>query len=142
MRIRPVARALAVAGALASATACAPATREVLRANERLFHAIATRDTATLAALATPEFRYRDADGKTVDRATWLAGLAAIPGTIESVTNDDLHVTQPSPTVAILRGHQRAILVVDGKRVVDDARFCDRWERRDGGWHVVFAGPP
>jgi hypothetical protein len=121
---------------------CADSTarREILRNNEALFHAIATQDVATLARVAAPDFRFEH-QGQKGDRRAWLDGVAARTATVEWITNDDLRL-RIEGNHAILCGVQRAMVVVAGTRVADQAAFCDRWERRDGRWLVTFAGEP
>jgi hypothetical protein len=126
---------------LVGLAACATSSRhEVLVRNEALFRAIGARDVATLTELTAPEFRFETADGQKGDRKTWLDGVAALPA-IESITNEELHLREDGDRGAVLCGVQRAVVVVEGKRVVDTVAFCDRWERRDGRWVVTFAGP-
>jgi hypothetical protein len=114
---------------------------DVLRRNETLFHAIATRDVATLEDLAASEFRFETAAGESGDRRSWLEGVRAMPYTIESITNEDLRLRLDGDR-AVLCGVQRAVVLIDGKPIRDDAQFCDRWETRDGRWQVTFAGSP
>ena len=126
---------------LVGLAACASATRhEVLVRNEALFRAIGARDVSTLTELTAPEFRFETADGQKGDLKTWLDGIAALP-VIESITNEELRLREDGDGRAVLCGVQRAVVVVEGKRVVDTAPFCDRWERREGRWVVTFAGP-
>lgn len=133
-------RLLLLAG-LVGLAACATASRhEVLVRNEALFRAIGARDVSTLTELLAPEFRFETADGQKGDRKTWLDGVAALP-VIESITNEELRLREDGDGRAVLCGVQRAVVVVEGKRVVDTASFCDRWERREGRWLVTFAGP-
>lgn len=126
---------------LVGLAACATATRhEVLVRNEALFRAIGARDVSTLTELTAPEFRFETVDGQKGDRKTWLDGIAALP-VIESISNEELRLREDGDGRAVLCGVQRAVVVVEGKRVVDTASFCDRWERREGRWVVTFAGP-
>lgn len=132
---------LLLLAALVGLVACAPATRHaVLVRNEALFRAIGARDVSTLTELTAPEFRFETADGQKGDRKAWLDGIAALPA-IESITNEELRLREDGDGRAVLCGVQRAVVVVEGKRVVDIASFCDRWERREGRWVVTFAGP-
>jgi hypothetical protein len=132
---------LAVLAALVGLAACVSARRhEVLVRNEALFRAIGARDVATLSELTAPEFRFETADGQKGDRKRWLDGVAALPA-IESITNEELRLREEGDGRAVLCGVQRAVVVVEGKRVADTASFCDRWERREGRWVVTFAGP-
>jgi hypothetical protein len=117
------------------------AQREILRNNERVFHAIAAHDVATLAQVLTPDFHYETRDGDKGNRDKFLAGVAANPYTVAWIDNDDLHLTVDGDH-AILCGRQRLIVIIDGKRVPDEGRFCDRWERRHGRWLGAFAGVP
>ena len=131
----------ALLATLVGLAACAAATRhEVLVRNEALFRAIGARDISALTELTAPEFRFETADGQKGDRRTWLEGIAALP-VIESITNEQLHLREDGEHRAVLCGVQRAVVVVESKRVVDSASFCDRWERRAGRWVVTFAGP-
>ena len=95
---------------------------------------------ATLERLAAPDFRF-DHQGQKGDRRTWLDAVATRTVTVDSITNDDLRL-QVDGNHAILCGVQRALVLVDGTRVADEATFCDRWEQRDGHWLVTFAGEP
>lgn len=143
---RAIARAVAISVAIALSVAVAScatsaARREILRNNDRLFHAIAARDVTTLARLVTPDFHFETRDGHKGDRQTWLAAVAASPYVIESIRNDDLRLRLDGRR-AMLCGVQRAVVIVDGKRVTDESPFCDRWEERDGHWLGAFAGVP
>jgi hypothetical protein len=126
---------------LVGLAACATATRhEVLVRNEALFRAIGARDVSTLTELTAPEFRFETADGQKGNLETWLDGIAALPA-IESITNEELRLREDGDGRAVLCGVQRAVVVIEGKRVVDTVSFCDRWERRERRWVVTFAGP-
>jgi hypothetical protein len=114
---------------------------DVVRRNESLFRAIAARDIATLEDVTTLDFRFETAEGDKGDRQTWLEGVRAIPYTIESITNEDLRL-RPDGDHAVLCGVQRVVVLIDGKPILDEAQFCDRWENRDGRWQVTFAGVP
>jgi len=113
---------------------------EILRRNEVLFRAIGARDLAALEGLLAPEFRFESPGVQGGDRRSFLEGIAATPGTIESISNDELRLRRDGDR-ARLCGRQRAVVVLEGKRIVDESRFCDRWERRGGRWMVTFAGP-
>jgi hypothetical protein len=117
-----------------------PARQQILRNNEVLFHAIATRDLATLSRVTAPDFHYTQ-KGQTGDRKAFLDGVATRTATVEWITNEDLRL-RVAGDHAILCGVQRATVLFEGQRVADQGAFCDRWEKRDGRWLVTFAGEP
>jgi hypothetical protein len=125
--------------ALAAATAgCAG--DQILRRNRQLFVAIGARDVQTLAGLLAPDFTFAAPGVPTSGRQSFLEGVASQTATVVSIDNDQLRLVRAGDR-ATLCGRQRAVVVLGGKRIDDEARFCDRWERRDGRWVVVFAGP-
>jgi hypothetical protein len=116
------------------------ARHQILRTNEVLFHAIADRDVAALERVVAPDFRF-ETQGQKGDRRAFLDGVKGRAANVEHITNEELELRLDGPR-AVLCGLQRATVVLDGKRVDDQARFCDRWEERDGRWQVTFAGEP
>lgn len=130
-----------LACALALAACEGPVKRAILRRNDALVRAIAARDVEALANLAAPDFRYRTPEGRDGDRAAWLEGVKTFPGAIESISNDHLQLREEG-FAFVLCGVQRAVVLVEGRRVADETAFCDRWEQRGGQWFVTYASPP
>jgi hypothetical protein len=116
------------------------ARQEIVRRNEQLFRAIADRDQPALDDLLAPDFHFEASGGQGGDRRRFFDVNASTPGAVLAIDNDQLRFERDGDR-ARLCGRQRAIVLLDGKSVVDEARFCDRWERRGGRWLVTFAGP-
>jgi Domain of unknown function (DUF4440) len=117
------------------------ARRAVLRGNQEIYDGIRTRDVEKLRALVAADFRYHMPDGKLVGRDEWLAGVAATPGEIVSISGLRLRTEQRGDRVTVC-GVQRAIVKLEGKEAIDDAAYCNDWQRRDGRWQIVEAYVP
>jgi hypothetical protein len=117
------------------------ATHEVLTTNEKLFTAIGAHDGETLAQVSAPEFYFETADGMRGDRAAWIEGVRTMPYKIPAITNEDM-VLRLDGDRAVLCGVQRCSVIVDGETVQDEQMFCDRWEKQNGRWLVIYAGVP
>lgn len=123
------------------AIGCASARHPVMDANDKVTRAIAGRDMNTLEGVLSEDFRFEDAGGQSGDRDAWLAGVRALPYQILSVETNELRL-EAAGDHAELCGVQRATVLVEGKPVVDEAPFCDRWEKRSNRWWLTFAGVP
>jgi hypothetical protein len=117
------------------------ARRAVLRGNQAIYDGIRTRDVHKLRGLAAADFRYDAPDGKQRSRDEWIAGVAATPGEIVSITGLRLTTQMRDDRVTVC-GVQRAIVRLDGKELIDDQPYCDDWQRRDGRWQVIEAYVP
>lgn len=120
---------------------CASAPHPILRANKQLSESIAVRDMATLESLVAPDFRFETEDGSTGDREVWLGSIRDLPYAIKSITHVDLKLTVEGDS-AVLCGVQKAHVLMEGETLVDDAAFCDRWDKRGDRWLITFAGVP
>jgi hypothetical protein len=120
---------------------CAAAQHPVLRENDRLIHAIAAHDMQVLDALLAPDFRFEAADGSRGDRSAWIEGVRGLRYQVLSITTEQLKLNVTGVR-AELCGTQRATVLVERKPLVDEAAFCDRWERRGERWWLTFAGLP
>jgi uncharacterized protein DUF4440 len=134
-------RILLVAAILVSGCGSYFARREVMAGNERVYRAIRDRDINTLRTLATDDFRWDHPDGKPRNRDEWLAGVAATPGQIQSVTGSRLKLERRADRL-VLCGVQRAVVQLDGKELVDDQAYCNDWMLRDGRWQIVESYVP
>ncbi len=127
----------------AAATAAAPdgaqIERELLAAERDVFAAIRRRDRAALESLTTDEFILRVPGAPDVDRAGFLAGIAAIPGEIVAVEGDKVAARALGGDSGVVTGYQVARVRMDGREVVDRQPFADVFVRRDGRWRMVFA---
>lgn len=130
-------RLLVIVTILASA-GCAgwSARRAVLRGNQAIYDGIRTRDAALLTQWVAPDLRYHTADGKTIGRDEWLAGIKSTPGEIVSVSGMD-HRFETHGDRLTLCGVQRAVVRLEGKELIDDGAFCSDWQKRDGRWQLV-----
>jgi hypothetical protein len=117
------------------------ARREVWRGNLAVYDGIRTRDVNRLRELLATDFRYLGADGKTLDRDTWLASVAATPGTIESIVGEQLRMETRGDRITVC-GIQRGVTQLAGQEQVDVGAYCDDWQERDGRWRVVQAYIP
>jgi len=117
------------------------ARRDVLRGNQAIYDGIRTRDVGKLREIAATDFRYDAPDGKPLTREQWLAGVAATPGEIVSVSGMRLTTELRGDRVTVC-GVQRAIVKLDGKELIDDQPYCNDWQRRDGRWQIVEAYVP
>jgi ketosteroid isomerase-like protein len=117
------------------------AQRDALRGNQAVYDGIRTRDVAKLKQLASDDFRYDAPDGKPLSREQWLAGVAATPGEIVSITGMRVTTQMRGDRVTVC-GVQRAIVRLDGKELIDDQPYCNDWQKRDGRWQIVEAYVP
>lgn len=117
------------------------ARREVWRGNQAIYDGLRTRDVAKLRELLASDFRYLGADGKALDRDTFLAAVPTTPGTTESVVGERLRMETRGDRITVC-GMQRAVVRVEGQEQIDVAAYCDDWQERDGRWRVVQAYVP
>jgi uncharacterized glyoxalase superfamily protein PhnB len=100
--------------------------------------AIGRRDVAALRELLAPEFCHRTTAGVVTHIDAFLEGIAAIPGTIESVRLEHLQSDLLGDT-ALVTGTQSARVVLNGE-VIDDRRgFVDCFVREGGRWRLRVA---
>ena len=112
---------------------------ELLAAAHEVFAAIQRRDLAALQALTAETFIVRVPGATDVDRAGFLAGVAAIPGELLSVVGEHVAARQLGADQGVVTGYQIARLRLDGAEIVDRAPFADLFERHDGRWRMTFA---
>jgi ketosteroid isomerase-like protein len=104
---------------------------QLIDRSKRLAAAIARRDLAAVRGFLAPGFVQRPAGGDAIEADAFLTGIAQIPGDILFVRVEGLTV-DVSGDHAIVTGHQRAQLNIDGS-VVDDRRsFVDWFVKEDG----------
>jgi Domain of unknown function (DUF4440) len=125
--------------ATSSALDTGPIERELLAAENDVFAAIQRRDRAALESLTAEEFILRVPGAPDVDRAGFLAGIAAIPGEIVAVSGEKVAARSLGGDSGIVTGYQVARVRLDGSEIVDRQAFADVFERRDGRWRMVFA---
>jgi hypothetical protein len=113
--------------------------RALLAAAEDVFAAIQRRDRAALESLTAEEFILRVPGAPDVDRAGFLAGIAAIPGEIVAVTGEKVAARSLGGDSGVVTGYQVARVRIDGREIVDRRAFADMFVRRDGRWRMVFA---
>ena len=132
-----------ILGAAALAGGCGSffAKRDVMRGNQAVYDGIRTRDANKLRQYVAADFRWDAPDGKPRNRDEWIAGIAAIPGEIVSVTGMRLTTEVRGERVTVC-GVQRAIVKVEGEEKIDDQPYCDDWQRKDGRWQVVESYVP
>jgi hypothetical protein len=111
---------------------------QVIAASERLAAAIARRDGAAIRALLAPGFVHRSHGGASVNEAAFLLAVEALPGEIEFVRLENLHVDL-TPAGALLTGVQHARLRVDNDVINDRRRFIDWFVTTRGEWRIQAA---
>jgi uncharacterized glyoxalase superfamily protein PhnB len=100
--------------------------------------AIGRRDLGALRELLAPEFCHRTTAGVVTYIDAFLEGIAAIPGTIESVRLEHLKSDLLGDT-ALVTGTQSARVVLNGQ-VIDDRRgFVDCFVREGSRWRLRVA---
>jgi len=100
--------------------------------------AIARRDVEHLRDLLAPGFTHRTTTGVVTPIDAFLEGIAAIPGTIESVRLEHLQVDGLGDA-AIVTGTQHARVVLDGEAVEDRRGFVDCFVRDGDRWRLRTA---
>ena len=125
--------------AAAGAPDAARIERELVAAEEAVFAAIQRRDRGALESLTTEDFILRVPGAADVDRAGFLAGIAAIPGEIVAVQGEKVAARALGSDSGIVTGFQVARVRVDGRVIVDRQAFADVFVRRDGRWRMIFA---
>ncbi len=122
------------------ATPAAIATRDpdAAAAARAVADAIARRDVDQLRDLLAPEFSHRTTAGIVTPADAFLEGVAAIPGTIESVRLDNVQVELLGDT-ALVTGTQHARVVLDGETVEDWRGFVDCFVRDGDRWRLRTA---
>ncbi|HEU4406771.1 MAG TPA: nuclear transport factor 2 family protein [Polyangiaceae bacterium] len=139
---------LALSGALAccrpgaaDAPAASRADEELalLRLERAMFDALRDRRQGAIAALLTDDFVARDATGAELDKAAFLASVAATPGRIVSVEGEHVKA-RVYGDVGVLTGVQRAtVRLPDGREVRDAGAFTDVCLKRGGRWQIALA---
>ncbi|MFY1828800.1 nuclear transport factor 2 family protein [Myxococcus fulvus] len=110
----------------------------LLSLEQSIVRAIHARDTRALEGLMAEDMVFQTGDTR-MDRATFLANVADIPGTILSVETEPVSAHVFGDT-GVLVGTQRArVRLPDGTEVMDVGHFTDVCQRRDGRWWVVLA---
>ena len=127
------------ASATSAAADAAQIERELLAAEDDVFAAIQRRDREALESLTAEEFILRVPGAPDLDRAGFLAGIAAIPGEIAAVTGEKVAARSLGGGTGIVTGYQVARVRLDGREIADRQAFADVFERRDGRWRMVFA---
>jgi len=141
MRASYVVTILGAAGLLAGGCGSFFAKRDVMRGNQAIYDGIRARDANKLRQYVAADFRWDAPDGKPRNRDEWLAGIAAIPGEIVSVSGMRL-TTEVRDDRVTLCGVQRAIVKVNGEEKIDDQPYCNDWQQKDGRWQVVESYVP
>jgi hypothetical protein len=95
--------------------------------------AIGRRDVAALRVSLAPGFSHRTTAGTTTTADVFLAGVAAIPGTIEFVRLEAVQVDVVGDA-ALVTGTQHARVVLDGAAVDDRRGFVDYFVRSGPEW--------
>jgi len=111
----------------------------LLQLEQAMFDALRTRDAPALRQLLAEDFELRMPGQATVNRAAFVASVAAIPGTILEVSSDDTEA-RVLGDLGVLSGHQRArVKLEDGTVVTQVGAFTDvaRWQ--EGRWVMVHA---
>lgn len=121
----------------APAPAVDPAT--LVAAEEALFAAIAARDATRLGRLVGDDFVLRVPGAPDVGKAAFLAGIAGIPGEIESVRGEQLAASPLGGERGLVSGVQVSRVRIDGVVVEDRQAFVDVFERRGDAWVLTFA---
>ena len=106
--------------------------------SKRLAAAIAKRDAPAVRGLLATGFVQRPAGGEGIDAEVFLEGIAQIPGDILFVRVERLTVDVTGDH-ALVTGHQRAQLNIDGSVVDDHRSFVDWFVREAGDWKLRAA---
>ncbi|MCE9668984.1 nuclear transport factor 2 family protein [Myxococcus stipitatus] len=116
--------------------------RALLDLDRAVARAIQSRDTRALENLVAEDFVFRAPDDTELGREGFLAGIAAIPGTLLSVETEAVRAHVFGDT-GVLTGRQRArVRLDDGTELTDVAHFTDVCQRRAGRWWLVLAHNP
>ena len=111
-------------------------TREVLEAEERRCAAVAAEDWEALGQIVGDDFRYTHSNGKSEDKAAWVAGISTRQRAIE---HDELSV-RSFGDVALLSGtsvnrYREPFQGDSHYGVIIDV--LQVWVRRPSGWQIV-----
>jgi ketosteroid isomerase-like protein len=111
---------------------------QLIDRSKRLASAIAQRDLAAVRSFLATGFVQRPAGGDAIDADAFLTGIGQIPGDILFVRVERLTV-DVSGDHAVVTGHQRAQLNIDGSVVDDQRSFVDWFVREAGDWKLRAA---
>ncbi len=123
-------------------------SRELIALEQKFWHAIKDKDTATAVALSDDPCVVVGAQGVgEVDKATLAGMLANAPYQLKDFSFDDFHVRRVTDDVAVVAYKVREDLLVDGQDVDLKAFDSSIWVRRAGQWVCVvhtesLAGDP
>ena len=102
----------------------------VLAADEARYQALYAQDTATLGQMLAPDYVHTHANGKTDDRAAFLATIAAGRYRFVEAVRTDQRVRAAGPAI-VLSGTTRTTLDVGGETKVMRNAFVTVWVESD-----------
>lgn len=111
-------------------------TAEVLAAEERRCAAIAAEDWESLGEIVADDFRYTHSNGRTEDKASWIAGITPRRRAVE---HEDLSV-RSFGDVALLSGssvYRYAEPFQGDSHYGSILDVLQVWVRRQNGWQIV-----
>src|SRR4051812_43066820 len=106
---------------------------QLLALEHETYAAIQTKDAARFGKLLADDFVYRAPGQPDVDRAAFLAGIAAQPVVIEKIDGEGVKVALHGDA-ALVTGVQRVRVRIDGKVEHGATAFSDFFVRRGGTW--------
>jgi ketosteroid isomerase-like protein len=111
---------------------------QLIDLSKRLAAAIARRDIAAIRSVLATGFVQRPVGGDAIETEAFLTGISEIPGEILFVRVERLTVDVTGDH-AIVTGHQRAQLNIDGSVVDDHRSFVDWFVKEAGEWKLRAA---
>jgi ketosteroid isomerase-like protein len=117
----------------------------ILAAEDRIFAAIRTQDSAALAAELAADFIHSALGQPDQGRDAFLKAIGEMPYRVLEIAGQDLKV-RVMGDMAVLSGVQRArVALPDGSEVTAATAFVDLFTRLESGWrlrHAVSAELP
>jgi len=98
--------------------------------------AVQEKDAKAVEILIAPEMVYIEYDGTVMNRAEYLASVAARSVHAEQILSEAMTVHLYG-AVAVVNGVYRETGAKAGKPYLHRERFTDTWVRRDGSWLCV-----
>jgi len=96
-------------------------------------HAVQGKDAKALEMLIAPEMVYVEYDGVLMNRAEYLASVAARSAHAEQILCESMTVHLFGP-IAVVSGVYRETGAKSGKPYLHRERFTDTWMLRGGNW--------
>jgi ketosteroid isomerase-like protein len=110
--------------------------KEVIKAEDELYHAIERNDTDVINRIWADDIAYTTGAGEIQDKATALAAFRSGAVQLTVLKHDEIRVHVYGNTV-VVTGRSTSSAVMNGGSSKGPRRFTDVWVKLDGRWRLV-----